>query len=137
MSKFEMNETEQAIFASVPQVPEGVEFKLVGVRKIGVPHPFTITPKHVAWASDHGGVLGLEACRQAPCGWESRDGMGHKEYCHLSYDEHEQQMSLYIAVPRARQRDLNTCPGLVDYLLSVKEIELGLDGFAFPALEEE
>lgn len=108
--------------------PDGSPFTLFEVRNVILPHPFMITPGHVALASDHyGGMLGT-AClsdpRCPPCGM--RD-------CQLSADEHETMTTAFILLDK-RPGDLNDVPGLGEYLTSIKERaeSLGVDGFAFP-----
>lgn len=56
---------------------------------IGVPHPYCITPKHVAYAADHcGGMLGEDAIR------ESEKHGARCDICKgkLKYEEHEQAL---------------------------------------------
>lgn len=53
------------------------------------PHPFVIGPRHVAYASEHGGLLGEEACRQSPCAYGRGPGFdSRRDACTLPYDEH-------------------------------------------------
>ena len=71
---------------------------------IGVPHPYCITPKHVAYASDHcSGILDEDAIRRAEkqgarcdiCKGElSYDQHEHALVveCHADPDDHEQEL---------------------------------------------
>ncbi len=101
-------------------------FKLQKIDKIFLPHPYCITSRHVAFASDHrGGMLTAEAIEAsgASCGMRG---------CCLPYNKHESAMTLFITV--ADNKDLNSIPGLHAYLFSNKQkfIDLGIEGFAFP-----
>ncbi len=126
----------------LPQPPTGAVFSLLKVEHVPMPHPYCITPKHVAVASDHWcGMLGKEAIRDAEergaqcdiCRKLARKrrwpGPGAPV---LSYDEHENPLTVFVRVPQ--NSDLNAVPGLHAYLLSIKEqsTKLGIDGFAFP-----
>lgn len=90
---------------------------------IGVPHPYCITPGHVAEVSDnHGGILGTSAIEAAEkkgvfCG--TCRGM-------LKFKEHETVLLV------ACKLDFNR-PELRKYLMSVKDkaTEDGFAGFAF------
>lgn len=92
------------------------------IDTIGVPHPYCITPKHVAYASDHFcGLLSKDAIIQsekhgAKCG-----------ICHgkLSYEEHETALLVEVN----HKAELKDVPGLKDYLLSIKA-KCESDGFA-------
>lgn len=121
-----MNAKEQAIFDALPK-PTDVEFTLVKVEPVYIPHPYCVTSKHVVHAADHfSGRLGMEALEDAEkhgasCGT-----------CHRPYSEHTAELTAWIAVPQ--NRDLNAVAGLHAYLRSIKEqaAALGIEGFAFP-----
>lgn len=115
----------------MPSVPEGAVFKLVKIETIWEPHPYCISPRHVAIAANFGGILGEEAIICA-----ERKGV----YCDtckqnghiLKYEEHKHYEALFIEVPQ--NKDLNAIPGLHTYLHGNKQrfIDLGIGGFAFP-----
>lgn len=111
---------------AIPKPPEGATFNLRSIQKISHPHPFCITPRHVAYASDHhGGILDESAIRQseAPCGVKG---------CQIEFSEHKTDLSLIIEVDD--NRDLNRVEGLIEYLKAIKDklAELGIEGIAFP-----
>jgi hypothetical protein len=99
------------------------------VDKIGTPHPYCITAKHVGIASDQfGGMLGKEAIlaaekQGAKCG-----------ICHgkLSYDQHEQALLVECKAP-LKSDDGKIMPELHQYLLKCKPLgeEDHFAGFAF------
>jgi len=61
------------------------------IDTIGVPHPFCITPKHVAHASDnYSGMLG-DAAIQSLETKLGRPTCGVQD-CNLTYDQHEQAL---------------------------------------------
>lgn len=93
--------------------------------KIGVPHPYCITPKHVAVAADHhGGILGESAIEDA----ESRGARCGMRGCTLTYKEHEQALLVACKVEIEESKE-----ELQDYLISIKEQaeKDGYAGFAF------
>jgi hypothetical protein len=102
------------------------------VDTIGVPHPYCITPKHVATASDKFmGMLGREAIIQAEedgamcdiCNKASRRE-GKKI---LSYDEHKQALLLSCKEEIKDNKELHK------FLMSIKEMAIkdSFEGFAF------
>ena len=101
---------------------------------IGVPHPYCITPKHVAYASDHcSGMLGVDAIRGAEkhgavCDTCKQIGKQHGTP-YLKYDEHKQALLVEVKF----KGELKDAPGLQEYLLSCKEMceADGFVGFAF------
>jgi hypothetical protein len=117
----------------MPALPTSVTFSLAKVEKITHPHPYCITPRHVAWAADHfGGMLGTDAIRDAEkhgatCEICQKSGRGI-----LSIDQHQTDVTLFINVPQ--NRDLNAIPKLHAYLFDnkAKFAALGIQGFAFP-----
>ena len=119
------------IYAQLPKAPEGSTFHTEKVTKVSLPHPYCITPRHVAYASDHcGGMLGESAIEGA----ERKGAKCGMKGCQLRYSQHETQVTLVVVVP-VGTRDLNAVPGLHTYLLSIKDLatELGIQGFAFPS----
>jgi hypothetical protein len=133
--------TEQEIYAQIPRPPEGSAFTLLKVQKVTTPHPYCITPKHVAVAADHHcGMLNEAAIedaekRGARCG-TCREMAKRNRDSVLSYREHETNTALFIQVPQ--DRNLNAVQGLHAYLLSIKALaeSLGVTGFAFPTAKE-
>ncbi len=104
--------------------PSTKQFKVVDT--IGIPHPYCITPKHVAYASDHwGGMLGKDAIR------ESEEHGARCDICKgkLSFDEHKQALLVQVS----DDRELKDIPELKDYLLSIKGMATKdkMEGFAF------
>ena len=94
---------------------------------IATPHPYCITPEHVAHAADnYGGMLGenaiesLEAKRGPCCGVKG---------CKLTYTEHEQALLVEVK----DDRPLNEITELKEYLLSIKDMaeQDHFAGFAF------
>lgn len=114
-------ERAREIFAAVPPTPEGAEFRIVKVDTVVLPHPFVITPKHLAGDSMYLNEDVIERSG-APCGHPG---------CLLGIREHESQVTLFVEVEDNRV-DLNTIDGLGPYLQAVKDADLGLEGFAFP-----
>src|SRR5882724_4576335 len=110
--------------SDIPKPPSEATFRLDKIEKISIPHPFMITPGHVAYAADHhGGMLTTEAIKESKvrCGWTTREpGYNYSNVrCNLSVDEHETQITLFIRVPQ--NHDLNAVEGLHAYLLSIKD----------------
>lgn len=104
---------------------------------IGVPHPYCITPKHVAVASDEfSEMLGKEAIKQAEekgacCDICRRAVYERKQEKILTYDEHGQ--ALLIACKKDAKRDKKAEKELHTYLLKIKDKaeKKGFVGFAF------
>jgi hypothetical protein len=121
----------------LPQPPEGACFDLQKIKKVQLPHPYCITPRHVGVASDDfGGMLGEDAIRAAEKEGAYCDICVELSSSHgdkvLRYDEHESRLSLYIRVPNNRA-NLNDIPGLHEYLFKNKAAfeAAGINGFAF------
>ncbi len=101
-------------------------FKVVDT--IGTPHPYCITPKHVAYAANnHNGMLNeaaIEGAEQygAHCGVRG---------CQLPYNKHEQALLVNCKKDFNEGDKIN--PELQAYLLAIKdECERnGYAGFAF------
>ena len=104
--------------------PKTKQFRILDT--IGVPHPYCITPSHVAYASDNcGGILGKEAI----LGAEKQGARCGSCRGELSYEQHE--TALLVEVDD--KRELKDIPELKDYLLSIKTLceSDGFAGFAF------
>lgn len=121
---------EGVTISDFPNPPEGSPFRLREVKKISIPHPYGIKAAHVVVASDKfGGRLGEEAIKYA-----ERQGIT----CFIcqgqyKFEDHTNDLTLVIEVDSG-QHNLNSLPGLKEYLLSIKmrAEELGVKGFAFP-----
>lgn len=119
--------------SDLPQPPAGAVFSFAKVERITFPHPYCITPRHVAYAADHcGGMLTTEAIRGAEkagarCDICAKSGKGI-----LTIDQHETSTTLFINVPQ--NRDLNAVEGLHNFLFTnkAKFESMGIQGFAFP-----
>ena len=124
-----MEEEKQIDVSKLPQPPAGAEFSLRGVEKLSVPHPYCITPGHVAIAADRfSGMLGTDAIAAA----EKQGVRCGIKGCQLAYDKHETVVALLIEVPA--NDDLNKVAGLHKYLHGNKQVFVaaGIQGFAFP-----
>jgi hypothetical protein len=95
---------------------------------IGVPHPFCITPAHIAAAQDFGGKLGTPAIEAL----ERRTGRPScgVRGCNLFFDKHEQAVLVACKLDIKDQKDGSE---LHRYLLDCKERaeKDGYAGFAF------
>lgn len=126
------------ILAQLPAPPAGSVFRLLRVEDLTHPHPYCITAKHVAVASDHhGGMLDKAAIedaerRGAECETCRALVKRRRQDRVLRLDEHVTEKALVIVVPQ--NRDLNAVAGLHAYLLAIKEQAeaLGVKGFMFP-----
>jgi len=101
--------------------PEAENFRVKDT--IGVPHPYCITPGHVAYASDNwGGMLSKECIVEAENKGKARCGVRN---CNLSYEEHKQALLV--------ECDIEDNEKLKEYLLSIKDQadQEGYIGFAF------
>ena len=107
------------------QSDEG-NFKVVDT--IGVPHPFCITTRHVAYAADrHGGMLTKSAISHSggPCGMKG---------CTLSIHEHETALLVSCLGPLNPKEDRKKAhPELQEYLKKIVDQckEEGYAGFSF------
>src|SRR5512146_2415582 len=109
-----MNNAE--ILAQLPAPPADSVFRLLRVEDLTHPHPYCVTPKHVAVASDHhGGMLDKAAIedaerRGAKCGTCRELFKRNRQGRVLRLDEHITEKALVIVVPQ--NRDLNAIAGL-------------------------
>jgi len=112
--------------------PKTDKFKIIDT--IGVPHPYCITPKHVAIASDEFmGMLGEPAIRRAEekgidCDICKKINRKTGQAC-LPFEEHKQALLVEVN----DTRELKDIPELKSYLLSIKDLceKDGYVGFAF------
>jgi hypothetical protein len=137
--------------SELPQPPASSSFGLVEIKVVSMPHPYCITPGHVAYAADHySGMLSKDAIREAEktgacCDTcrknairEAEKTGAYYDTCRksgngiLSIDEHTDSLTLFIRVPQ--NKDLNAIAGLHTYLYSNKAafVAMGIEGFAFP-----
>ena len=133
-----MQPEHQKILDAISPPPAGASFSLVKVDTVAQPHPYCITPKHVAAASDHfGGMLGAAAIEYAEQ-HGARCDICRQQGRFLSYKEHTSDLTLFIGVPVKLQKSLDEVPGLHQYLMSIKEKaeSLGITGFAFPLVHQ-
>lgn len=90
------------------------------IDSIGVPHPYCITSKHVAYAADHySGMLTADSIR------ESEENGARCGICKgkLSYAEHEQALLISC------KTEIKDNTELKEYLLSLKDKVIA-DGYA-------
>jgi hypothetical protein len=125
MTKHEL--AEQFEMQTLPPLPDGVHFRPVKVEALSMPHPYCITPKHLELCDSM--YLNEDTIRRA----EERGARCGVSGCQLSCDEHETSVTLFVEVPDNSAAGLNQEQGLLPWLNEVKDAELGLDGFAFPA----
>lgn len=100
---------------------------------IGVPHPYCLTPKHIAVASDQfNGRLGKEAIlaaeeQGARCDICKKKARNYSDI--LTFEQHETALLVEVA----DDRQLKDIPELHPYLLSIKDMceKDGFAGFAF------
>jgi len=112
--------------------PKTDTFEIVG--STGVPHPYVIGPRHIAYASKHhGGMLGKDAIRNM----ERAEGHGCCMFknCQLTHDEHE--VALIVGV--RSELPLEQVPGLQEYLQSCAPLaeQDNVKGFTFKKLPKE
>ena len=132
-----MTDKELNAFAFIPLPPDGSAFRFPRVTTITQPHPYCIGPRHVTYTSGKcGGMLTQDAIRDA-----ERYGRAHcmTGECHLPYDEHKSQLAAVLVVQNNALKSLTDIPGLIAWLLSVKDIATanGIEGFMFPTEEQE
>ena len=114
------------------------QFVKYGFSKLGnfyvkdsmiVPHPFCITPTHVSYVSDHGGILDETNIKRSggKCGVRG---------CNLSYSQHER--TLLVACHVDFQKDDEAKKELQEYLIGIKEMAESENyaGFVFISEEE-
>lgn len=112
--------------------PTTAQFKCCD--EIGIPHPYMIMPRHVAYAADHhGGILDMTAIEGAEragakCGI-CMDLSRQEGFPILPWREHHKGLLIEVY----DDRELKDIPELHGYLLSIKEMAEadGFFGFAF------
>ena len=129
--------------SDLPPVPDGANFQLRKIARVSLPHPYCIGTGHVAHAANHfSGMLTEDAIRDAEkngitcetCRDERRKGRSTKSV--LSYDAHESQVTLFIAIEDNEHLNSDANKPMRDYIYGNKErfTALGIDSFAFPNL---
>lgn len=130
----EKQEELREILGKIPP-PVNEVFSLQKLKEVSVPHPYCITPRHVRIAANNfSGILSRDAIEEAEeCGIFC-------DICRengniIPFDKHETLLTLFVLVPKEHQKNLNNCPGLHSYLLSIKQQAetLGIKGLAFPS----
>ena len=122
----------EQLIKKIPK-PKVEHIKVLEVKKILLPHPYCITPKHLTGKSMY---LNKETIRDAEksngavcdiCRQLVKQGKQEKIF---SVDEHKEELILFLEVPKG---DLNSILGLKEYLLKIKPtlVKLKIDGVAF------
>jgi len=112
--------------------PDSPNIRIEKVEDIIVPHPYCITPKHLLPGRMYLDESTIKEAEQQGaqcdiCRVRVKKGLQSSV---LSVDEHRKQKTLFLEVPKG---DLNSIPGLHEYLLKIKPklMELKIDGIAF------
>jgi len=97
-------------------------FKFESITNVNhEPHPFTIGPKHIAYAANHhSGMLGEDTCRKIPC--------AHKG-CHLPYDQHTSDTVMFLSLKRDLQKE--EAQAQLETLIDAGMDRDGIDGVVF------
>lgn len=104
-----------AVDEKLQKYPKTDKYEVIDT--IGVPHPYCITHRHVAYASNnYGGMLGKHAIEQA----EKRGIKCGIPKCNLAYHEHKQAVAVRCLVD---DKD-----ALQEYLTSIKDM-VEADGY--------
>ena len=122
----------EQLIKQIPK-PKVEHIKVLEVKKILLPHPYCITPKHLTGKSMY---LNKDTIRDAEknngavcdiCRQLVKQGKQEKVF---SIDEHKEQLTLFLEVPKG---NLNSILGLKEYLLEIKQtlVKLKIDGVAF------
>ena len=119
--------------------PKVEHIKVLEVKKVLVPHPYCITPRHLTGKSmylDQEAIRDAEKNNGAVCDICKKLVRIGRQTRVFSVDEHSEEMTLFLEVPEG---DLNAILGLKEYLLQIKPIliELGVDGVAFQQVKAE
>jgi len=110
------------------------------IDTIPIPHPYCITPRHIATASDkHSGILDADAIRDAEktnkavCDICKHINKKDPSKPILSYDEHGQALLLAVK----SDKELKDIPELKDYLLEIKPLLItdNFQGIAFKQIK--
>lgn len=90
------------------------------------PHPYTIGPKHIDYASKHhNGILGTETCENVPCAVPG---------CSIHYDGHTSDKVLFLQLKRNASKD-----EVQAFLTNLKPelLKEKVDGIAFVETNEK
>ena len=117
--------------------PKETHIQLLEVKKIAVPHPYCITPKHLTGTSmvlDQHAIRDAEKTNKAVCDICRQLVKKGRQNQVLSYDEHTEALTLFLEVPKD---NLNNIKGLHQYLLRIKPVlmKLNIKGIAFKPVD--
>ena len=121
------------IISKIPK-PKIQRIKLLSVDHIFIPHLYCITPRHLTGKSmylNEETIRDAEKNNSAVCDICRRLVREGRQKNILPFDEHKKTLTLFVQVPD--KQDLNSIPGLNEYLLKIKPVllKLGIDGVAF------
>ena len=127
----------KTIINKIP-APKTEGIKLLKVENIFVPHPYCITPRHLTGRSiylNEDTIRDAEKNNNAVCDICGKLVKAGKQKEIMLFDEHQKALTLFIEVPD--NKDLNSVPGLNEYLLKIKPdlLKLKIDGIAFKKKE--
>jgi len=122
----------------IPKPSANALFEIKEIKKVSIPHPYMITPKHIAVASDKfSGMLGEPAIEEAEKKGVYCDICKHRVSKGLQseiipYSEHKEQKTLFLQM-KTDEKDLNKVEGLHSYLLKIKPLleKEKIEGVAF------
>ena len=127
------------IIKKIP-APATQDIKLLKVENIFVPHPYCITPKHLTGKSIYlnaDTIRDAEKNNNAVCDICRKLVKSGKQNQIMRFDEHQKALTLFIEVPD--NKDLNSIPGLNEYLSKIKPdlLKLKIEGIAFKKRENK
>ena len=95
------------------------------------PHPYTVGPRHVTYASEHGGMLSPDVIRQ---GEKANKCKCAAKGCTIPYDEHTADTVMFLQLKRnGTNEEANAfLKGISDEVAAD-----GIDGFAMIETEEK
>ena len=118
----------------IPNPPKNAQFEIKEVKKVSVPHPYGITPKHIL---PNRMYLNKETIKEAEsqgaecfiCKGRVKAGVQDRIY---TSEEHNEQKTLFLQM-KTPEKDLNKVEGLNKYLMKIKPIlkKKRIDGVAF------
>ncbi len=113
--------------------PEKQHIKVLEVKKVMIPHPYCITPRHLTGKSmylDKNAIKEAEKNNNAVCDICRKLVRDGRQQEVLSFGEHEEQLTLFLEVPKG---NLNNIEGLHEYLMKIKPVlvKLKIAGIAF------
>jgi len=116
--------------------PEKQHIKVLEVKKVMIPHPYCITPRHLTGKSmylDKNAIKEAEKNNNAVCDICRKLVRDGRQQEVLSFGEYEEQLTLFLEVPKG---NLNNIEGLHEYLMKIKPVlvKLKIAGIAFKQL---